>query len=348
MGFHRFPVKYGITGKKANAKRESGGIGYHTIDLRVREVDEIETTVIGTITHGSHSEQLLYFEDKFWIKDAYKSEDAKAIRSDSYNTNIIDEFDKARSTFKDQFYREWSTEWDEDKIINASSLKFKTVIVNQCHEIEHELAKMAKSHLIEINEELYFRVSEPFFILYVSRGCNDRQADVTLAFDDPVAYEHLSKLNDIIDLNNEIRFPFDKRHELQLLIDDLTVNNGVTVNVHMDGEYYYGGRFTAIQEEARNLRNSAKHIVRNQKHISMWPITQIVAWGNVRDALIDVLENQSDETSLDALGKAMRLYTEVKDRVVDTNYIDIYALAALSRWDSRNIDLDVIDMPKLR
>lgn len=335
MGMHRFPVTYSITGKEAGKKKEITAQCFHTMDLYVREVDEIDTSVIGSAKRGEHIEKILFFEGKFWIKDGYSNEDAARLRTSTGVCTKADSIGNA-STFRNIFYDSCEKEWINDEVVDETTRGFKSVKVSTKQKGEETTRNRVETELIEIDGELYVHVQEPIYRIAASRDFRDNRATASLVFFNMEAW---MRYPDYEKYDYDIRIPFDKRHEFDAIIEELR-DNQVEVFVHVEGEHFFGGEFSVIKDEIKNLKNSAKEIVRDGKwYIEDWPVPQLIAWGETRDALRKVEQSNGHPEDFDQLAKAMSLYIGIEGREGGPLRLPPYAFAALHRWNTRELDL---------
>lgn len=334
MGMHRFPVTYSITGKEAGKKKEITAQCFHTMDLYVREVDEIDTSVIGSAKRGEHIEKILFFEDKFWIKDGYSNEDAAILRT---STGVCTQADltESASTFRNIFYSSFQDEWINGEVIDETTRGFKSVKDSTKQNGEEVTRNRVETELIEIDGELYVHVQEPIYRIAASRDFRyNRRAAASLVFFDLKPW---MKNAEYEKYDYDIRIPFDKRHEFDAIIEELR-DQAVELFYHVEGEHFFGGEFSVIKDEIKNLKNSAKDIVRDKWYMEDWPVPQLVAWGETRDALRKVEQSNDNPEDLDELALAMSHYIGIEGHQGPLR-LPPYALAALHRWNTRELDL---------
>ncbi|WP_315922195.1 hypothetical protein [Mesorhizobium sp. SP-1A] len=338
MGMHKFPLSYSVKGKMPGTRKEESKRAFEIAHLHVREVSEIDTSIIGAVKLGDHTETIRFFEGKFWIKDAYTSEDGMNLRRIG-NLSRQDALEEGASTFRDRFCHNSTAQFKSGEAIDESTLGFKSVTENGKTDSENGLKNLVQDNIIEIDGELYVQVPEPIYEIHASKEPEYPKAWVQVNF---LKYEDTYHGRySLYDYDFSFRFAFDKRDELDLMIEHLRNDHNMEPAFISDGEHYFGGEFTTINDDRKNLLNAGKVLVENKRYWEDWPVAQLTAWGNLRDAYRNataVKKEETPEDTLDALAEALKAYDGLqgKDGVL---CLSTHARAAVYKWETREIDL---------
>lgn len=338
MGMHKFPLSYSLKGKMPESRKEESKKGFEIAHLHVREVSEIDTNVIGIVKLGNHIETIRSFENKFWIKDAYTSEDAMELRRVG-NVFRQDTLLEGASTFRDRFYQDCATRFASGEVIDERTIGFKSVKENEKAAAENRLQNLVQENIIEIDGELYFQVLEPVYEVLASREPEYPVAYVSVNF---LKYqdEYYGR-HSLYDYDFSFRFAFDKRDDLDLMIEHLRNDHNIEPVIKSEGEHYFGGEFTPINDDRKNLINAGKVLFENKRYWEDWPVAQLVAWGNLRDAYRNATAVQKDDASedtMDALAEALKAYDGLQG-IDGALCMSTHARAAVYKWETREIDL---------
>lgn len=338
MGLHKFPVTYSLKGKMPSSKKEESKKGFHIACIPVREVSEIDTNIIGIVKHEDYYEAVRFFEGKFWIKDEYQSEGAFRVRR-SGNLIRREMNEGCASTFIDSLYSADIKKFKAGEFIDENTIGFRSVTESNKDEILKSLSDKVNNNLIEIDGELYVQISEPIYEVYTSKEPGHPKAYVGIQF---LKYEdEYSGRRSLYEYDFSFRFPFDKREQFDEFIEHLINDHGIEPITYSDGEYYYGGEFTPIDDDRKNLLNAARHLVEEKRSWDEWPVAQLTAWGNLRDAFkkASILQKEDvPEEDMDALCNALKVYEGLQgsDEIIN---LSTHARAAVHKWENRIIDL---------
>lgn len=337
MGAHDFPLAYaiyGIKGDKKPRKRKSeydDGIesfaGFEIVSLHVREVSEIETSIIGSLKNDTTQEEIRYFDGKYWIKDSYSEAD-RDLRSSSLRR--INQLGRGGSTFRDHRGHDRKEQGFLDRAhIDESMSGFKKITQNSREDDLENLRKNVDNDLIEIDGVLYFHVKEPVFELFVYDDSEGPQAFTRLALDYSKPRYRSDRFEDVF------RFPFDKRDELDQVVQHIEKHLGLKVENSSDGEFYYGGGdFQTFDDDRTNLLAAAEPLVRDTDWMKTWPTPRLTAWGELRDAFEEAKKPEAADDAIDQLVDKLDGFGKAKD-------ISLHTQVAIYKWRSRAIDLDL-------
>lgn len=339
MAIHKFPLSYSIKGRMPDVKKEDAKNGFEVAHISVREVSEIDTSIIGIVKCEEHSEPIRFFEGKYWIKDAYQSKEAYQIRRSG---NLIRrDIDKGcASTFIDNIYSVDIMKFINEETVNENTIGFKKVTENKRNDALKALTNSVESKLIEIDGELYTEVSEPIFEVYTSKEPGYPRAYIGIKF---LKYEDsLIGRHSLYEYDYSFRFPFDKREYLEELIQHLIHEQGVEPVIYSDGEYYYGAELTPINDDRKNLLNAARCLIDEKRAWENWPVAQLVAWGNLRDAyqMASTGEEDVSESNFDTLSEALKAYEGLQGRETAIQ-LSTHARTAIYKWENKTIDIDL-------
>jgi hypothetical protein len=338
MGLHKFPVSYSLKGKMPGSRKEEAKNGFHVAHIAVREVSEIDTNIIGIVKHENYCEAIRFFEGKFWIKDEYQSEDAFRIRR-SGNLIRREMNEGCASTFIDSLYSADIKKFKGGEFIDENTIGLRSVTENKKDEALKSLSDKINDNLIEIDGELYIQISEPIYEVFTSKEPGHPKAYVGIAF---LKYEdEYSGRRSLYEYDFSFRFPFNKREQLDDFVDHLRNDHGIEPITYSDGEYYYGGEFTPIDDDRKNLLNAARHLVEEKWSWDEWPVAQLTAWGNLRDVYKQASTLKKEdvpEDVMDALSDALKAYEGLQGRDTIVQ-LSTHARAAVHKWENRVIDL---------
>jgi len=337
MGAHDFPLAYaiyGIKGDKKTRKRKSeydDGIdsfaAFEIVSLHVREVSEIETSVIGSFKNDTTQEEIRYYDGKYWIKDSY-SEANRDLRSSALYR--INQLGRGGSAFRDHRGHDRIEQGFLDRAhIDESMSGFKKITQNsRVYDLER-LNESVSADLIEIDGVLYFQVKEPVFELLIYDDSEGPQAFARLALDYSKPRFKPTRYEDVF------RFPFDKRDELDQVVEHIEKHLGIKVENSSYGEFYYGGgEFQTFDDDRTNLLAAAETLVRDIDWMKTWPTPRLTAWGELRDAFEEAKKPEATDDAIDQLVDKLDGFGKAKD-------ISLHTQVAIYKWRSRAIDLDL-------
>ena len=334
MGMHELPFSYSISGKpegkqKKRAKYDDGLETFRAFEFGsfyVQNVSDIETIVVGAVKDRTTQNNILFYDDKFWIKDEYTVED-KGLRAACLNG--VNDLDGGGSLSRDLKGKGFESSYRQRINRDVNDTNFKKVIENGRDDEIERVSRHVANNMIDIDGVLYSRVCEPVFELIVYEdGEKKPQAFVRLSlqYEKPRYKPH--RFDDVF------RFSFDKRNELEQVVDHIEHVLKVPVEFESDGEYFYGGEFQTFDDEGTNLLAAADNFVRETDWMQRWTTAKLTAWGELRDAFVPAKENPGSEKLLDQVVKKLDSYNQVET-------VNFHTQVAIYKWNSRVIDLEL-------
>jgi len=187
MGMHRLPYRYTIRGKlkgKKASKYDDGierATGLDAQYFYIKEASEIDTTVVGRVTKGEAEVKVIYYDNKFWIKDAYDDQTAEIIQDSIRNCRTALQGPKSlflATKLNDEQVKMFLA----GELRDESQVGFHKIVESEKEAALDRTTKFVEENLIEIDGEVYHQVDEPVVELAVSRHAEADEAWLRVAW----------------------------------------------------------------------------------------------------------------------------------------------------------------------
>lgn len=320
-----FPFFYTVEGLRPRERNTRSYTMLEFADVDVREVDESEAPVGIVIDNGVGSELLRYFEGRWWAKDRAPAGPEANIRAE---TDLCAD-GNAKHVEESLFAVLRHSSWRMDDIAKRDTKTVQELGLRQETGNDHAkclnglVAAVARS-VIAVDGELYTAVPEPVLAFDVDDKAGAR---TRVTFSRPERKGHE---------NRTFLFSVDRWNEMQAAVDDYQALTGIKVLQAATVEYRLG-HLSNFAREAADLYHAAEAAVRRVTYeIHKWPREAIMAWIDLRDALMPAHAalkggNPIQESDLDAVCEAMEAYKDKAPSLLPFAYL------AAVRWRFRTI-----------
>jgi len=303
MAIHQLQLAYAITGKTSHARRATTHKVVDKVALPIQEVSDIDTVNGLTITIGSYSETLKFYDGRFWIRDKVDAPAAGMLRAQAgiiEDMRLASALMKSCSTFVIFQYRDPEIFADDFKSISVDELKD----INDAGRATalERLEKSAEADLIDIDGELYVAMGEPVYCLRLLPDT----LQVLVSF---------QKSNEVAASSTPtIRIPIDdmatsNRDSLDALIAIWKAETGRAVTQVAEASLHFDFKPELDCSVDRQIEAIAFEVVNRTSGIVEWPKPQITAWAELRDVLTAYRKQLAD---IDALTTSLSDYASTQ------------------------------------